>query len=144
MDHPEYHATTLDGQHHQLDVSVVDQHPTADADIARQIIVRDGDVARPLLPLGRERHISPRCHDDRGIESADPDTRALQVSEDGDGLAQAVGHLTHERDGRRMLLVRTVREVDAHHIEPALDQRGQRIGVARGRTKGRDDLRVGH
>ena len=67
--------------------------------------------------------------DDRAVgERAEPDLRALQVGQDGDGPAGAVGGLPDPLVGGRVVLVGAVAEVQPGHVHPGLDEGGDLLG----------------
>jgi hypothetical protein len=62
-----------------------------------------------------------------GGQVANANARALQVAQDGHRAPQFRGDRTHDFNGAPVLLVGTVREVDAGHIEARLHERAQRL-----------------
>ena len=78
---------------------------------------------------------------DRAVgERAEPDLGALQVGQDGDGVAGAVGGLPDQLVGGRVVGVRAVAEVQPGDVHPGLDEGGDLLrGAGRG-PEGADDL----
>ena len=56
------------------------------------------------------------------------------------GPVHLVGHAAHARDRLRVLLVRAVREVDAGHVQPRVDETAKGLGRGGGGAERADDL----
>src|SRR5690606_17209539 len=75
-------------------------------------------------------------------ELAEPDLRPGQVGQDGDRAAGRVCRLAHALCGKGVALGGAVREVDARHVHPGLDELTDPLD--RGRTDGADELGASH
>src|SRR5690348_2239296 len=142
MEHTGHDARLGDLQHDELDETVVDQHAIADMHVLREILVGDGQLVVARVVLGREHDVAAVGQGDRRWEIPNADPRPLEIAEDRDRAAEVVGDLPNERDRRRVLLVRTVREVDAGDVEPRFHETAQRIGRRGRRPERADDLRA--
>src|SRR5690606_7109036 len=75
-------------------------------------------------------------------ELAEPDLRPGQVGQDGDRAAGRVCRLAHALCGKGVALGGAVREVDARHVHPGLDELTDPLD--RGRSDGADELGATH
>ena len=126
----------------QLQQAVVDQDAVARLHDLGQQLVLDGDTARRAgdvlrgqhqrLPLG-DGH-APLLHD------ADPQLGALQITQDGDGLARGRRRRADAGDGLGVKGLFAVGEVEPGHVHAGLDEGGQQFRLAAGRADGADDL----
>jgi hypothetical protein len=129
-------------EHHELDETVVDEDPVADVHVGRQPRVGDRHLVPAGLLLRTEHDVATRLHLARGIEIADPDARTLKVSENRDRALAPGGQFTDDRDGARVLLVRSMREVDARDVESGFDQAFDCVRGRGCRAQRADDLRA--
>ncbi|MPM85414.1 hypothetical protein SDC9_132495 [bioreactor metagenome] len=122
--------------HHQLDESVVNQHPAAFKQLGGQIFIGDGHpalVSRHLvrreneLRAGQERHRA-------GGKGFDPDFRPLGVQNGGYGPAKLVAHPTKLVEQGQVGLMRAVGEVEPGGVHTAQNQCPQGFLIVYGRT----------
>src|SRR5262249_8271704 len=71
---------------------------------------------------------------------ADADARTLQVAENRDGTAHLFRNLAYQRDGRGVLVVRAVREVDSGDVHARVDETAERIAGRAGGAQRANDL----
>jgi hypothetical protein len=69
-----------------------------------------------------------------------PELRSLQVSEDGDVKRQRSTETTDLIDGRPLLRLTPVREVEAEHVNTGVHELSHDVFSAAGRANGRNDL----
>src|SRR5690606_34077659 len=140
------HPGTLDVQHLQLDVAVVDQYLVAAGDVARQAFVggsADRPVARDVLRGDGELVTADQLHGALG-EGLQADLGALEVGEHTDGPAGLLGGGTDPVVPALVLGVAAVAEVEAGHVHAGFDQGDELlVGVDRG-AEGTDDFRTAH
>ena len=110
--------------------------------IVRESRVRDGKLAVANGAVRRKHDVAAIRQSERRRQLADANPRPLQIAENGNRTSEGVGRLTDQRNIRRMLLVRAMREVDASYIEPGLEEAAQRVGRTAGRPERADDLRA--
>src|SRR5206468_1464133 len=121
---------------------IVDQDAIADVHIAGEVLVRDRELGRPRTRVRGEHEVHAVRELEGCLQLADANSWSLQVTEDGDGPPELPGQVTHHLDGGGVLVVRTVREVDAGDVEPRFHQTPQSLGRAARRPKGADDFRA--
>ena len=95
-------------------------------------MLADWNVARTLVTLVHQNEIFADLQRDRLVEIANTDARPLEIAKNRDWLAGFVGEASDQRNRRRVLIVRTVRKVDASDVHSGFDQSANRI-LARGR-----------
>jgi hypothetical protein len=119
-DHLGDHVGTVDLDHLDRHLAVVDQHQVTDGHIARKPLVRSRDA------LDVTGHVvggddEPRAVDELDGAAGEPphaNLRPLEVSEDADGPAGLVAGLAHVAVRHRVVLVGPVAEVQAGHVHP--------------------------
>ncbi len=128
----------------QADQAVIQQQGVADGDIAGQAGIADANAAgiagrcigaavqdEPLAGLERDRAVG---------ETLDADLRAAQVAEHGDFPVQRGGGIAHQPAAAPVLVGIAVGEVDAHDIDPGIEQAAHPLRAVGGRAEGGDDL----
>ena len=137
------------GDGEAADGAVVDEDALAGLDFAGEERVVAGERiglagAGPAgLVGGRadEDHVASGLKDDGlGVEFADADLGALEVSQDADGLRERLGNVADDPEAAGVVFERAVGEVQAEDAHAGLYELADEFGrVARG-ADGRDDL----
>ena len=115
----------------------------ADFDFLRQLGIVDVDSFRRAEDgLVADRKLGVVLKQDRfaAAHLADSELRSLQVLQDRDGLAGFLGGHSYVSYDLVLLLVRTVREIQARHVHAALDELPDLLLSGNGRAHGADDL----
>jgi len=138
------HLAVRNAHHAQFDQPIVDQDAVTGAYVIRQFRIRGGEAVRvadlrghinnDLVTLGQRHRLVVE-------EFADPDLRALQVGHNRDVLTAVGRDLAHTVEGPAMRRVFPVREVEARHVHPLVNQAADHLLAVRGRSEGADDLR---
>jgi len=109
-------------------------------------VVADADargVAGGCVGTAIEREVLSRLELDRTAgEALDADLRPLQVGQHADLLAEFGRGGAHRGGTRAVVVVRTVGEIQAHHVDALGEQAFQRARRIGGRPEGGDDFRA--
>ena len=136
----------LDVLYLKNDQPVVDQHRIAHGKIVCQSCIADGNdrLVAVDLPRRKGERIAVLQHDLLIFERADAVFRPLGVEHDGDGQLQLAPHLADHIKFLLVLLMRSVRKVQARDIESRPAHFRKYLLRAAGRADGTDDLRFSH
>jgi len=141
------HFFSGDRDHLQADGPVVDQDRISDRHVFRQPFVGAGE------PLGVADHsgvdgdrrlgpgFDPRL---AALDLAHADLGSLEIEQQRYRPPGVPGGLAHCDDGARVIVVRSVREVEPRDVHSGFDQPAQGRLFAGGRPHGADDLRLAH
>ena len=124
LEHPGAHPGSVDLDHLELDLAVVDQHGVPGVAVVGQALVR-GAALRHVAEdvLGRDRELSPIVQEDRAVgEPAEPDLGALQVGDDAHTAVELLGRTAHVGVGLRMHGVLAMGHVQAGDVHARLDE----------------------
>ena len=115
------------------DISKRMQSAEADAEtLAQQLGMTKKELAARAEDLQRQQLASvARLAEEqkKELNAVAADARTLEVAKDRDRPSSLLGYLAHERDGRRVLLMRAVREVDTGDVEARVHQASQRVAT---------------
>ncbi len=132
-------------QHAQFDEAVGEQHLVA----RLQIFCKRGEYSAYTFGstvdlLWRNRQALPRFEHHRLVVDQRSGTNLgpLQVGEDADGLILFAGDFAHHCDQFALLLVRSVRKVEARDVQSSVYELAKRLLRAGGRSQCRHDLRT--
>ncbi len=124
------------------DLAVVKKQHVAGMHVARQLLVVKTHA--PLvsdLAVGVEHEGVAWTQGDLAVlELSDPDLRALQVAHDADRASGLAAGLAHPFGTTLVVPGGTMREIHAHDVHAREEHALQRLGIARGRAQGCDDL----
>ena len=139
-------ARPVDPLHAQRDRAVGEIDALADLDVAREPGVRHADepvVTGHLFGGEGEGGAVFEPHRNGSVgEGARAHLGAGQILEDRDVHAELARDAANVGDDRGVILVRAVREVEPHDVDPGEEQRAQHRRIARRGADGRDDLRA--
>ena len=141
------HVLAVDGLDLEADQAVVDQDDGAGLSLGRELEVVEGDVggvAEPVLRggLGGHDDLVAGVDLDLGVtlKQAGADLGALGVEQNADGLANLGSAAADALDTTLMLLVGTVREVEASDVHARLNHLADGLVVVARGTHGAYDL----
>ena len=118
---------------------------TVSASPAQVMCMRRASPGAPFSCPHTKRHrIAGLELGDPVVERPDAQLRPRQVLQDRDLAAGAAGRVAHQLRDLGVLLGGAVGEVQPGDIHPRLDHADQHLGVTRGGSDGRDDLRAAH
>ena len=112
--------------------------------VRKRPIVGVAEAAEMTVAVGEslwhEDDVAPILERARVRELTDANAWTLQIAENADRSPGLRRDVAHERDRRRVLVVRAVREVDAGHVHAGPQHRFEHGRVVGRRPEGGDDL----
>ena len=131
----------------KADQAIVDEDDGTLGDLLGKVQVVKGDVAGVAVEilasgLGRNDKLVASLDGDllAVLQKAGTDLGALGVKKNGNGDAELLGNVAHLLDHLTVILVATVREVEASDVHAVKNELTQHLLVLGGRTHGAYDL----
>ena len=145
VDNVAEHVFAADGAHTHFDQAVTEEDASAGREFAGQVGERGADArgcAQCLLRRNSHDRAGLQHHGLVAIERSGADFRALQVLENADGAAFALGGAAQALDVAGVVFVSAVREVEASDVHAAAEQVAHDGLGAAGGADGADDFRA--